>query len=691
RGEAFPGVLMTRTLTVDGSMPATVNSWPGLKAGLERGDHIIDVNDTMFPADYDRAEQEYDALIKTLNPGDHVSITFERPAINDAVEINNAEICEPVRNGVARCDVSFALTTYPDLDLLASFIVPFVSGLITMGIGIAVLAMRSRKPAAQIVTGACLTLSVFMIGIFDINTSHQLTPFWIIGTTFAGASLAVMALIFPVKLPIVYRRPGISWLPLMIAALVSAAILVTYYSPSSPQNAVSAVWYPPLAGIVGMAILVITLIRRRETAPAVVIRDQSNTVLIGLLLSLMLAVVWILNLVVHLLFGYDPIPLNTSAATPFLILPPLSMAYAVLQYRTLDTDRIISQALTYGVMLVALMVGYFLLIFSATLVAGQVIGASNPILLALVIFLMAVLFVPVRTRLQARVDKIYYRRRSNYQQQLENFGQHTSSLIEFGDIVKAYRDEINHTLLPLQLFIFLPDRQSGDFAAEGTDMRFEADSPLAQNLSTGDGMMYLEPGQPWPADAVAERSRLMILKASVIAGLRGANRLSGFVVIAPPRSMSGRYTFEELRFVQTLTSQISVAVERAEVVESLEHRVRELDVLSQVSQAVNFTIDLNDLLELIYAQTVRLLDATNFYITLQDPTTNELYHAFFLENDERYTEKENLHWLPGGDLFSEIVKTAHPISVSNYGAALAVRVTSAIYEDPNQQAWMGVP
>jgi len=691
RGQAFPGVLMTRTLTVDGSLPSSAGSWPGLKAGLQRGDHIIDVNGTMFPADFDRAEQAYDALIKTLHPGDHVSITFERPAVTNTIPINNAEICEPIRNGVARCDVSFALANYPDLDFVASFIVPFVSGLFTMGIGIAVLALRSRKPAAQIVTGACLTISVFMIGIFDINTSHQLTPFWLVGTTFAGASMAVMALIFPVRLPIVYRRPGINWLPLILGALASAAILVMYYNPSSPQNAVSAVWYPPLAGILGMVILVITLLRRRETASAVVIRDQSNTVLIGMLLSGVVAVVWLLNLVVHLLFGYDPLPLNTSAATPFLILPPLSMAYAVLQYRTVDTDRIISQALTYAVMLVALLVGYFLLLFSATLIAGQVIGASNPILLAFVIFAVAVLFVPIRTRLQARVDKIYYRKRSNYQQQLEEFGQHMSSMIDFSDILDAYRTEINHTLLPLQMFIFLPDRQSGDFVAAGTDMRFEADSPLAQSLLAGDGMIYLEPGQPWLPEAVAERSRLMILKASVIAGLRGANRLSGFVLIAPPRSMSGRYTFEELRFVQTLTSQISVAVERAEVVESLEHRVRELDVLSQVSQAVNFTIDLNDLLELIYAQTVRLLDATNFYITLQDPTTDELYHAFFLEGDERYTEKENLRWSPGGDLFSEIVRTAQPISVSDYGAALAVRATSAIYENPNQQAWMGVP
>src|SRR5262249_47549230 len=118
---------------------------------------------------------------------------------------------------------------------------------------------------------------------------------------------------------------------------------------------------------------------------------------------------------------------------------------------------------------------------------------------------------------------------------------------------------------------------------------------------------------------------------------------------------------------------------------------RELDVLSQVSQAVNFTIDLNDLLELIYAQTVRLLDATNFYITLQDPTTEELYHAFFLEGGERYTEKENLRWSPGGDLFSEIIRTGQAIAVTSYTTALAARATSAIYEDPKQQAWIGVP
>ena len=138
-----------------------------------------------------------------------MTVTFRAPGHRTGKStINNAEVCGNVQNGLARCEVSFALTSFPDLDLLASFIVPFVSGLITLGIGIAVLALRARKPTAQVVTGVCLTISVFMLGIFDINTTHQLTPLWIIGTTFAGAAMAAMALVFPVKLPIVYRRPG---------------------------------------------------------------------------------------------------------------------------------------------------------------------------------------------------------------------------------------------------------------------------------------------------------------------------------------------------------------------------------------------------------------------------------------------------------------------------------------------------
>ena len=691
RAQPFLGVLLTHTLTVDGSLPVSSSGWAGLQAGMQRGDHVVAVNDRALPNDYSAAAAEFAAALRALQPGDPVTLTFERPAVDGSVTKNHSETCTQATNGAALCGVTFTPGVLPDGDFFASFLIPFISGLITLGIGIAVLALRARSPSAQVVSAACLMLSLFMLGLFDLNTTRGLTPLWITGTTFTGAAFASMAFIFPTRLTIAHRRPGIQWLPMAFGGLIAAAILVTYENPASPQSAVSALWLPVLAGLVGMIVLVIALLRRRDSAAARTIRDQSNTVLLGMLLALVIGVVWLLNLGARLLLGYDPLPLNTSAATPFLILPPLSMAYAVLQYRNLDTDRVISGALTYSIMLIALLIGYFLLVFSATLVAGQAVGASNPILMALVIFAMALLFVPVRSRLQARIDAIYYRKRRSYQAQLEAFSQRLSALIALEDILDAYRAEIAATLLPQNIFIFLPDRQTREFAAGGTDIRFEPSSPLLESLRPGDDVIYLEPGQPWPQAAIAERSRLLILKTSIIAGLRGSNRLSGFVCIGAPRSPSGRYTFEELRFLQNLTAQISVAVERAEVVDSLEHRVRELDVLSQVSQAVNFTIDLDDLLELIYAQSVRLMAATHFYIALRDTAADELYYAFFLENGERYGDKENRRWVFGHDLFSEIVRTGQPTAVTDYGAALAQRGAQPVFGDASVRAWIGVP
>ena len=691
RNQPFIGAMLTRTLTVDGSQPVDSSGWVGLNAGLQRGDQITSVTGSVFAPDDAGALSQYAALMSEFSVGDSIGITFQRPVVDGTVPINGAEVCDTVVDNIAYCSLRLTLTRFPDADFLADFVVPFVSGAVAIAIGIALIVLRPYKQTAQAVAVVCLLIGVFSAGLFSVNTTYTLTPLWIIGTSIGGGVLVMTALIFPVKLPVVYRRPGIQLAPVAVGGLIAALILMIYSNPASPQSAVTALWLAPLTAITGMVIFVAILLRRRSSAVLISVRDQTNTVLIGVMLALAVALIWVLDLALRPVIGMTPIPFNTSAAMPFFILPPLSMAYAVLQYRSLDTDRIISQGITYLIMLSALLIGYFLLVFSAALIAGEVVGPTNPILLALLIFLMAVLFIPVRTRLQARIDEIYFRKRLNYQTILENFGQRVSSLAEFNDILGAYQSELDRTLQPSQIFIFLLDRQSGDYVAAGTDVRFAPDSPLIAQLTEGEGMLYLELGQPWLPAAVAERSRLLLLKATVLVGMRGANRLIGFACIAPPRSANGRYSGEELRFVQTLTAQISVAVERAQVVESLEHRVRELDVLSQVSQAVSFTLSMDDLLELIYAQTYRLIDATHFYIALYDAATNEFYFAFFLEGGERYTEKENQRRTPGNDLFCDVIRTGQPLVSANYAQALAERGATFGVEDANLQGWMGVP
>lgn len=687
RGHTFFGALLNRSLMVDGSRSVTATQWSGLEAGLRRGDWIIAINGQPLAetdADFETARARFNQQMAALAEDDPITVTFARP---------NAD------GTLSASDISYTLGQFSERNFLAFFAAPYLSGVVVLVMGLGLLALRPNQAVARQVAVTLLMLSIFMTGLFDVNTTHRLIPLWIAATMLLSGLLLSLSLVFPVKTSLVYRQPVIQYVPLALSLLAAAGVIYVLSSSTNPEAGSSL---PTLtAGVALLALVAFSVVlwwrRRAIVSPGV--RDQVNTVLIGVTVACVVAVIWLINLVARSLMGAEPLPLNISGAMPFVVAPAFSLAYAVLQYRSFDTDRVISRAITYLIMLSGLIVGYFLLVFSASLITRDAVRANDPILIALVIFMMALLFTPVRTRIQERIDRLYFRTRVNYQNQVEAFAQAVTSAEDFDTILHSYRQLLRDTLQPEQVFVFLPSYQTGEYAAyadekssAATDVRFAPTSPLIQALNASEPLIYLEPGQPWNPELIAERSRLMILRALVIAGFRGSRQLNGFAVIAPPRSNNGRYTYEELRFAQNLTAQISVAVERAQVVDSLERRVRELDVLSQVSQAVNFTVEFDDLLELISTQVDKLINASHLYIVMRDAATpNELYYAFFIENDERYTENEKRRWALGNDLYSEVIRSGQAIRLTNYTQAMAERGAKLRLEDPELRGWMGVP
>ncbi len=588
------------------------------------------------------------------------------------------------------------LGSLPDSDFIAYFVIPFLGGLIIVLLGIVVAVLRPEQPAAQLTGLFSITLGIFMAGLFDINNTYAALLPWLVATTMIGSSLGTLALIFPVPINAVYRYKWLKWLPLAISLPLTLFGIIIFLSPPNPNSFADA-WQPGLFFAVLMVIvLAVNLLQHRATAISAAIRDQTNSVLIGITLATVPLLIWIVDEVLRSTLNSPIFNINTSATMPFFIMPSIALAYAVLQYRRINTDQVISQGITYSIMLVALVVGYFLVVFGASLVANQALMLQgNQFVIALTIFILAVFFLPIRNVLQERINRIYFRKRTNFQERVENFATRLASLETLDQLIEAYRDELSGSLNPTNTFLFFPNRQLGEFTAYGkpkpeTDVRFEGSSPLFGLLEKNE-QIYLEAGRAWQPELLVEKSRLGILKTVVLARLRGRKELIGFVGIGPSRAEKGRYGFEELRFIQSLTGQLAVAVERAQVVESLERRVRELDVLSQVSQAVNFTIEFDDLLELIYAQTDRLISAPYFYIALRERSSNKLFFAFFLENDERYTDRENRRWLMARDLFSEVVKTAKPLRVEDYAAEMQKRGSTIIYESVDLKGWMGVP
>jgi hypothetical protein len=693
-GQPFLGLQLSHTQIVSEALPTTGAGWNGLNNALFYRDHLTSLSfcrraNDCETFDWSSDAQNYRAIQLGVTEfladrliGDDVTIEFSRPVNSGAT--NTGTLCGVGSSPDVRpCRGRVTLARFPSADFIAYFIVPFGTAAAILLIGVAILGMRYQQPAAQMTAVVASLMAVFLSGVFDYRMMHQLAPLWLFATCMLGGALAALGMLFPSPMSMVYRRPALVAVPFGMALIFAVAALVLYYTPTTPWD----FQYPLIVALcalgTGLFALIFSLFEHRRTAITTTIRDQSNTALLGWGLLLVPVIMWIISLITQSFDG-GAIPFVAETSAPFLLAPLLSIGYAFIQYKRIDTDKIISQGIAYGLMLAALVAGYFLLVLGASLLTTESISATNPIMVAITIFVIAVMFLPARSYLQQRIDEIYFRLRRNYQGYIETFAQKLTTLVELNKIIKEFRTTVEDAISPGSIFVFLVDYTTKEFIPVGdprpeTDVRFPPDTAFVRLLKNSTDPIYLEAsGRPWPEELRTERTRLLLLKTAIITGLQGTEQLNGFVCISAPRAGASRreYTFEELKFVANLVGQMAVAIERTQVVNSLSRRVRELDVLSQVSQAVNFTIEFDALLELISNQTDKLIPAKYFYIVLRDQIAEQLYYAFFVEDEERYREKEGKRWPIGRGLYSEVITTSKPLRVENYYAALAQRNTT---------------
>lgn len=86
--------------------------------------------------------------------------------------------------------------------------------------------------------------------------------------------------------------------------------------------------------------------------------------------------------------------------------------------------------------------------------------------------------------------------------------------------------------------------------------------------------------------------------------------------------------------------EIRTAIETAYKIHFLEKRIQDSEIIARIAQGVNITIRFDDTLELIFAQTSRLIPNTEFRILLLEERAERFYYDFFVSDDERVSENE---------------------------------------------------
>ena len=533
-GKPFPGFFYNPEQVVSGFTPQDFTGW---RAGLRPWDRIVAVNG--------RHWREMPRLVREAGIGGRLVYTIER--------------------GEQQLEVTVPTMEFT-VDIIGRFLPGYLfSSLVFLAIGIFVYV---RSPGERLNRYLLAYLLVWAVGggvVWESFLSQQKWMAYLLVPYAVTAPVAgwVFFWSFPAdrtRKAFLARWPLLQALILLGAGAITSMLCVHVLADVFDRPALWRLltllmgWpYYVIFALGSFPFKLVPLVEIALRNRTRLIRQQAWTMIVGLVLGL---AGWHLFLWAPASIHTRPVA-NVQWGGLIATFYPLSVGYAILRYQLLDIRVVVRKGLVYSLLTAALTAVFlFFALFSGYLFQGLA-GRQSFLVMLFPALLVAFLFEPARRRIQAFVDRAFFRREYEARQALTAFSRGLSRLRERAEVVRLVCDTVTATLGASEADLWLLCGDGYSPAVAGPERSLSATGPLVAWLEREQRPLRLQPEGAWPAVEELRRAGA-VLAVPLLYG----QRLLGILTLADKRS-GEPYGDDDLELLAALGPSAALALENA--------------------------------------------------------------------------------------------------------------------------------
>ncbi|HEY7123841.1 MAG TPA: hypothetical protein VH540_07800 [Ktedonobacterales bacterium] len=375
----------------------------------------------------------------------HMLCTDPTRANCTPLQLAPAQLADLQQNGISLAD--YALYAF-GLDVVATVLLVIVGALIFWH--------KSRERM-----GLFVSLFLITYGAFGLDGSHLTGPN--LDSWLATLAFPLFVLQWPAQGILFYTFPDGHFVPRWSWLLTSLFLIqFGFYVLPYPYNFDN---WPPLFNTLESVIvygsMVGTQVYRYIAVASPIQRQQIKWLAFGYALLLVLfAFLSLLPLVIPALHTLNPL------LGPFLLalgyLPiSLGIGIALLRYRLWDIDALINRTLVYGVLTALLGAVYAGLIIGLNTLARGLFNQTSGVEIVLSTLIIAALFYPLRRRIQALIDRRFYRRKYDAEKTLAAFSATLRNEVDLNGLREHLLAMVQETMQPAHVSLWLKQPEQG--------------------------------------------------------------------------------------------------------------------------------------------------------------------------------------------------------------------------------------